>query len=169
MHKERRVNDRIRVPMVQLVMDDGSMVGVISTSEALAMADERSLDLVEVSTSNNGSPPICKLLDYGKLKYEESKRQKHQPKHHVKEIKCSFNISDHDLQTKHRKVEEFLKKRYKVTYILELRGREKGLVPQAKEKIANDLKPFAGLATWKSPQISQAKNATRLTVSLAPK
>lgn len=121
-----RVNERIRAPMVRVVDEEGNQVGIIAVSEALKMARERDLDLVEVAA--NARPPVCRIMDYGKYKYEYSKRQRkakqkaHQT--HLKEVKMGVKIGDHDLQTKLNKARQFLEKRDKVKFTVRFRGRE---------------------------------------------
>ena len=94
-----RVNHRIRVPEVRVVLDDGTMLGVMSTQEALRKAEERNLDLVEINPKSN--PPVCKILDYGKYKYEEKKRasdaKKKQTVVELKEVKLRPKTDDHEL------------------------------------------------------------------------
>src|ERR1041384_7313584 len=105
-----RVNHRIRVPEVRVVMDDGGMMGGMATHEALRVAQERGLDLVEVNPK--ASPPVCKILDFGKFKYEEKKRQREAKKKQtvveVKEIKVRPKTDDHDLEVKVRAIRKFI-------------------------------------------------------------
>ncbi|HTO85197.1 MAG TPA: translation initiation factor IF-3 [Methylomirabilota bacterium] len=121
-----RVNAQINVPSVRLVKEDGSMVGVTTTREALRMAEEAGLDLVEVSP--NADPPVCKILDFGKYKYEIQKKKnearKKQKVIEVKEIKLRPGIDDHDFEIKMRSVTRFLEEGDKVKVTLRFRGRE---------------------------------------------
>jgi translation initiation factor IF-3 len=120
------VNEQIRAPMVRVVDEDGNQVGIITVADALKMARERDLDLVQVAA--NARPPVCRIMDYGKYKYEFSKRQRKakQKSHqtHLKEVKMGVKIGDHDLQTKLNKAREFLEKRDKVKFTVRFRGRE---------------------------------------------
>jgi translation initiation factor IF-3 len=124
--EEYRINDRIEAPEVRLVDEEGGMVGVVRLSEALARAEEAGLDLVEVSP--NASPPVCKVLDYGKFKYESQKKanaaRKKQRVIDVKEIKMRPNIDENDYNTKMRKIYEFLDEGDKVKVTMRFRGRE---------------------------------------------
>ena len=124
--EEYRINDRIEVPEVRLVDETGGMVGVVRLSEAMQRAEEVGLDLVEVSP--NASPPVCKILDYGKFKYESQKKanaaRKKQRVIDVKEIKMRPNIDDNDYNTKMRKIYEFLDEGDKVKVTMRFRGRE---------------------------------------------
>ena len=121
-----RINDRIRVPEVRLVGEDGKQIGVIKTSEALAYAQERDLDLVEVAP--DARPPVCRVLDYSKYKYEQAQKQKQARKHQqqitIREIKFRPKIAQHDYDTKKGHVERFLRHKDKVKITIMFRGRE---------------------------------------------
>jgi translation initiation factor IF-3 len=116
----------ITVPKVLVIGADGEKLGVVDTDSALAMAEEAGLDLVEVSP--NTSPPVCKILDYGKLKYQEQKKaseaRKRQKTVDVKEIKMRPNIDTHDYDVKMRSVNKFLDEGDKVKVTMRFRGRE---------------------------------------------
>jgi translation initiation factor IF-3 len=121
-----RVNHRIRVPEVRVVLDDGSQLGVMPTSEALKAAEGRGLDLVEVNPKS--MPPVCKILDFGKYKYEEKKRaseaKRKQTIVELKEVKLRPKTDDHDLQVKVRSARRFLESGNKVKFTVRFRGRE---------------------------------------------
>ncbi len=123
---EYRINDRIEAAEVRLVDADGEMAGVVGLPQALEKAMAAGLDLVEVSP--NASPPVCKILDYGKFKYEAQKKanaaRKKQRVIEVKEIKMRPNIDDHDYETKMRKVHAFIEEGDKVKVTMRFRGRE---------------------------------------------
>ena len=123
---EYRINDNIEAPEVRLVDADGEMAGVVGLNAALEKAIEAGLDLVEVSP--NASPPVCKILDYGKFKYEAQKKanaaRKKQRVIEVKEIKMRPNIDNNDYNTKMRKVHAFLEEGDKVKVTMRFRGRE---------------------------------------------
>ncbi|MEX2644564.1 MAG: translation initiation factor IF-3 [Acetobacterales bacterium] len=120
------MNEDIDVRQVRLVDAEGEMVGVVSLQDALARAGEAGLDLVEVSP--NAEPPVCKILDYGKFKYEEQKKKhdarKKQKTIDIKEIKLRPNIDQHDYDVKMRNVRRFLTEGDKVKVTLRFRGRE---------------------------------------------
>jgi translation initiation factor IF-3 len=124
--EEHRINERIDSPQVRLIDEDGGMVGVVSLAEALTRAENAGLDLVEISPA--ADPPVCKILDYGKFKYEAQKRanvaRKKQRVIDVKEIKMRPNIDDNDYNTKMRKVHNFLAEGDKVKVTMRFRGRE---------------------------------------------
>ena len=121
-----RVNDMIEVSEVRLIDADGEQVGVVPTPEAMEMAAEVGLDLVEISP--NVKPPVCKILDYGKYKYEAQKKaneaRKKQKVIEVKEIKMRPVIDEHDYQVKMRSVIKFLEHGDKVKMTIRFRGRE---------------------------------------------
>jgi translation initiation factor IF-3 len=121
-----RINERIRVSEVRLVDEDGSQIGVIPTDEALKMAHDRDLDLVEVAPQSR--PPVARLLDYSKYKYEQEQKakaaRKHQQQVNVREIKLRPKIATHDYETKKGHVERFLRQGDKVKVTIMFRGRE---------------------------------------------
>ncbi len=121
-----RTNERIRVPEVRLIDDEGNQVGVLKTADALAFAQERELDLVEVAPE--ARPPVCRVLDYSKYKYEQAQKQKQARKHQqqitVREIKFRPKIAEHDYDTKKHHVERFLRHKDKVKVTIMFRGRE---------------------------------------------
>ena len=120
------MNDDITVDSIRLIDADGEQVGVVSVAEGIELADEAGLDLVEVSP--NASPPVCKILDYGKYKYEAQKKaneaRKEQKTIDVKEIKMRPGIEEHDYQVKMRSVRKFLDNGDKVKMTIRFRGRE---------------------------------------------
>jgi len=121
-----RVNEDIDVPKVRLIGADGENIGVVTAREAMNYADEAGLDLVEISP--NADPPVCKILDYGKYKYEAQKKKNEAKKKQkvidVKEIKLRPNIDDHDYDVKMRNMRRFLSDGDKVKVTLRFRGRE---------------------------------------------
>jgi translation initiation factor IF-3 len=123
---QTRINDRIRVPEVRLIGADGKQIGIVKTSEALSYAQERDLDLVEVAP--DARPPVCRVLDYSKYKYEQAQKQKaarrHQQQITVREIKFRPKIAQNDYDTKKGHVSRFLKNRDKVKITIMFRGRE---------------------------------------------
>lgn len=121
-----RSNNEINVPEVQLITADGNNIGVVRTSEAIAMAMDAGMDLVEIAP--NSAPPVCKILDLGKYKYSAQKKaaeaRKKQKVIEVKEIKLRPNIDDHDYDVKMRSVEKFIGEGDKVKVTMRFRGRE---------------------------------------------
>ncbi len=121
-----RTNERIRIPEVRVVGPAGEMLGVMETSKAIRMAREAELDLVEVNPK--AAPPVCKIMDFGKFKYEEAKKQKEARKRQtvveIKEIKLRPKTDDHDMQVKVKHVRRFLEEGNKVKITCRFRGRE---------------------------------------------
>ena len=121
-----RANEQIRVPEIRVIGADGNQLGVLPTQQALQMAQEQGLDLVEVSPTSR--PPVCRIMDFGKYKYEQSKKQKQSKKKQhtfqVKEVKFRPKTEEHDYQFKKRHAEEFLEKHFKVKVTVMFRGRE---------------------------------------------
>jgi translation initiation factor IF-3 len=121
-----RVNHRIRVPEVRVIAADGEMLGVMPTHEALRRAQEQALDLVEVNPK--AEPPVCKILDFGKYKYEEKKKageaKRKQTVVDIKEVKLRPKTDDHDLEVKARAARRFLESGHKVKFTVRFRGRE---------------------------------------------
>ena len=121
-----RINERIGVPQVRLIGDDGNQIGVVSRDEALAYARERDLDLVEVAAE--ARPPVCRVLDYSKYKYDQEQKakaaKKHQKSVNVRDIKLRPKIAAGDYETKKGHVERFLKGQDKVKVTIMFRGRE---------------------------------------------
>ena len=121
---ETRVNERIRVPEVRLIGPGGEQVGIVRIEDALRVAADADLDLVEVAP--NARPPVCKIMDYGKYKYQMSKKAQNSKSARVelKEIKMRPKTDEHDFQTKLRKARGFLEKSNKVKFTVRFRGRE---------------------------------------------
>jgi translation initiation factor IF-3 len=120
------VNERIRVPEVRVIDENGEQVGILRTREALSLARQRNLDLVEVAP--NASPPVCRLLDYGKYRYEQTKKERDARKTQkvitVKEIRLEPKIAEHDLKVKAKQARTFLEDGDKVKITVRFRGRE---------------------------------------------
>ena len=146
MSKKLLVNRQIRAREVRLIDETGKQLGVVPFEEAARLAIERKLDLIQVT--QKVEPPVCKLGDYGKYLYREEKKEKATRKHkggELKGIRLTFNISLHDLETKVRQAEKFLKRGDRVRIELPLRGREKALQDFAKEKIEKFLEILRGV------------------------
>ena len=144
----QRTNKQIRVPRVSVIEEDGAQLGEMSTRDALEMAQEKGLDLVEVAPQAN--PPVCKLMDYGKFKYRKNKKmheaKKHQRTAKLKEIKLTPNTSQHDYDFKLKHVTRFLNEGCKVKVTIFFRGRQithKELGAAMLEKYIEDTREFA--------------------------
>lgn len=121
-----RINHRIRVPEVRVIDEDGAQLGIMSTYDAIRKAEEKGLELVEVSPK--ASPPVCKIMDYGKFKYERAKQEKAKRQNatqiNIKEVKFRPKTDDHDLEFKIRNIRKFLEEGDKVRVVVAFRGRE---------------------------------------------
>ncbi|MBO9340600.1 MAG: translation initiation factor IF-3 [Roseiflexus sp.] len=126
MRDRLRINNRIRAREVRLIDENGAQVGIVSIRDALSMAEERGLDLVEVAP--NAVPPVCRILDYGKFRYEQSKKErearKNQKQVEVKQIRLEPKTNEHDLEVKAKQARRFLLEGDKVKFNLRFRGRE---------------------------------------------
>lgn len=124
--KDFRINDEIRVRDIRVVDTDGNQLGIMPTREALKLAEEKQLDLVEIAPQ--AKPPVCRIMDFGKYKYEQSKREKEARKKQkiidIKEVKMRPNIEDHDFLVKAKNAARFLKDGDKVKATMIFRGRE---------------------------------------------
>jgi len=163
-----RINDQIETASVRLIDQRGEMVGVVSLHQGLQMAYEAGLDLVEVSP--NASPPVCKLLEFGKFKYEQQKKQNEQRKKQkviqVKEIKMRPGIDDHDYDVKKRAMLRFLEEGDKVKITLRFRGREmvhQELGAQVLDRVKADLGELAKVESH--PRME----GRQMTMVVAPK
>jgi translation initiation factor IF-3 len=130
------VNNQIRVPSIRLIDADGSQAGIVSTYDALTRARQAQLDLVEIAPT--AQPPVCRIMDFGKYKFELAKKEKEARKHHsgqrIKEVKFHPNVEDHDYHTKLRHIREFIAEGHRVKASLMFRGRE-----QAHKEIGHQL------------------------------
>ncbi|MCK4590893.1 MAG: translation initiation factor IF-3 [Candidatus Latescibacteria bacterium] len=121
-----RINKQISAPQVRVIDQEGTQIGVIKTQDALKLASEQDLDLVEVAP--NVTPPVCRIIDYGKFKYEKEKKEREAKKKqhglHLKEIRMRPKIDEHDYQFKLRHLKEFISKRDRVKVSIIFRGRE---------------------------------------------
>ena len=167
--RETRINDRIRAREVRLIDDDGQMIGVMPSMQALALAREKNLDLVEVSPM--AVPPVCKIMDWGRFKYEQAKKEnearKHQKTVEIKEIRMRPRTDDHDLEVKVRKIEEFLAEGDKVKVGVIFRGRELAhpeLGRSVLERVTTELK---GTAVLERTPLMEGKMMSMI-VSRAP-
>lgn len=139
--RELRVNHHIRIPEVQVIDQDGKQLGVMKTFDALRLAKERDLDLVEVSPQ--ASPPIAKVMDYGKYTYQKAKEEKARPKvkeQQTKAVRVGYKTGEHDLAFIARKAEEFLNDGHWLKVELTLRGREKAFAERGREQLELFLK-----------------------------
>jgi translation initiation factor IF-3 len=138
--KRPPTNNQIRANEVRVIDEAGKQLGVISLSEALKIAQERQIDLIQIS--DKAVPPVCKLMEYGKYIYWQNKKEKESARHkgsETKIIQLTFNISPHDIETKASRAKKFLDAGDRIIVVLVLRGREKALAEFAKGKISQFL------------------------------
>ena len=150
---DHKINEQIRDKEIRLIGEDGEQVGVISVKEALAMAQEAELDLVMISP--NAKPPVCKIVDYGKFRYEQMRREKEAKKKQkvteVKEIRLSPNIDANDLNTKANQARKFLSKGDKVKVALRFRGREMAHMGMSKQILDDFFSKVEDVAVIEKP------------------
>jgi translation initiation factor IF-3 len=164
---QTRINERIRVPEVRLINENGEQVGIVPTAEALEYARERDLDLVEVAPDSK--PPVCRILDYSKYKYEQEQKAKaarrHQQQVNVREIKFRPKIADHDYETKKGHVERFLRNQDKVKVTIMFRGREQTHPERGRALLDRLFSDVSELATIEQEPEQEGRNMHML---LAP-
>jgi translation initiation factor IF-3 len=162
-----RINERIRVPEVRLVGEDGKQIGVVKTDEALAYAQQRDLDLVEVAP--DARPPVCRVLDYSKYKYEQAQKQKAARKHQqqitIREIKFRPKIAQKDYDTKKGHVERFLRHKDKVKITIMFRGREVTHPERGTALLDRLAEELSELAVIEQSPLQDGRN---MTMMLAP-
>jgi translation initiation factor IF-3 len=162
-----RINERIRVPEVRLINETGEQVGVVPTPEALDYARERDLDLVEVAA--NSKPPVVRVLDYSKYRYEQEQKakaaRKHQQQVNVREIKLRPKIAQHDYETKRGHVQRFLRNQDKVKVTIMFRGREQSHPERGRALLDRLLQDVSDIASVEQEPLQEGRNMTML---LAP-
>ncbi|MBS0615464.1 MAG: translation initiation factor IF-3 [Verrucomicrobia bacterium] len=162
-----RINREIRAPRMRVIDKDGNQLGVLTLIDALSRAEQVGLDLVEIAP--NAVPPVCKIIDFGKYRYEQAKKEKesrksqHQVK--VKEVKLKPNTDEHDLQTKLRHAREFITKGNKVRITCVFRGREMMHTEFGLKVVKRMCEDLSDIATPESPAKLLGRN---LSVVLAP-
>ncbi|MBO5994116.1 MAG: translation initiation factor IF-3 [Firmicutes bacterium] len=166
--KEALINEEIRDAEVRVIDETGAMLGILPIEEALRLAEERNLDLVNVSP--NANPPVCKILDYGKYRYEVQKREKDAKKRQkvteVKEVRLSTFIEEHDIQVKAKNASKFLQEGNRVKVSLRLRGRERDYANHAIEVMNDFAESLSDICTVdKKPKFE----GRGITMFLSPK
>jgi len=163
------VNERIRVREVRLIDENGEMMGVMPPARALDIARERELDLVEVSP--NAVPPVCKLMDFGRHKYEQAKKEnearKNQKTVTLKEIRMRPRTDDHDIEVKTRKIQEFLAEGDRVRVFVQFRGAEMRHPDLGRKLLDEVAEMLKGTATIERPPIMEGRMMSMI-VSRAP-
>jgi translation initiation factor IF-3 len=163
-----RLNEQIRLSPIRVVDHNGQMLGVIPTADALQIAKEAGLDLVEVAP--NERPPVCRILDYGKFKYEQKKKSQKSQKSHqtqIKEIRLRPKTGEHDIEFKVKQAREFLAEKDKVKLNVMFRGRENAHHERGKEVLTEFIAALESVAkVEKAPSMEGGRN---MTAVLAPK
>jgi translation initiation factor IF-3 len=162
------INDRIRFPKIRVIDADGSQLGILTPKEATKLAEEKELDLVLVS--DKADPPVCRIMDYGKFKFEQEKKareaRKKQHTADVKEVKMRYKIEEHDYQVRISSAQRFLKEGDKVKATVMFRGREiqhADLAEELLKRMAVDLEPVAEI------QQAPKREGRNITMLMAPK
>jgi len=157
------VNERIRVPQVRLIDQDGKQVGIVPTPEALRRAREAGLDLVEVAPHER--PPVCRIMDYGKWKYQQRKKKKHTHEQQLKEIRLRPNTDVHDRQVKIERAREFLERGDRVLFTVLLRGRERFHIDLAMQMLNEIVENLADVSRLERQPRAEGR---RITMTLVP-
>jgi translation initiation factor IF-3 len=163
------MNDRIRITPIRLVSQDGEMLGEIPTSEALRMANDAGLDLVEVSPDTR--PPVCRIMDYGKAQYDRQKKQTGGPKKHrtqqLKQIRLRAKTGQHDIDFKVNQARAFLARKDKVRINVLFRGRENAHHDRGREMLLTIIQTLDDVATVERPPSMDSGRS--MTTTLIPK
>lgn len=158
--RETRINERIRAREIRVIDENGDQLGIMNPMRAMDIARERNLDLVEISPF--ATPPVCKLMDYGRFKYEQSKKEnearKRQKTMETKEIRMTPQTDDHDIEVKVKKITEFLTEGDKVKVSVKFRGRE-AFHPELGRKVLEDIAAaLKGIAILERAPIIEGRN-----------
>ena len=163
-----QINERIRFPEIRVIDSDGAQLGIITPTEAMTIAEERGLDLVLLS--DKAEPPVCRIMDYGKYKFEQEKKareaRKKQHTADVKEVKMRYKIEEHDYKVRINQAERFLKDGDKVKATVMFRGREiqhSDLAETLLKRMATDLQPFGEV------QQAPKKEGRNMMMLISPK
>lgn len=162
----QRINEQIRISPVRVIGVDGSQLGIIPTDEAILAARNAGLDLVEVAP--DGKPPVCRVMDYGKFKYQQKKRQHKSQSHHhkMKEIRVRPKTGDHDIQVKVNRARQFLEHKDKVQISVMFRGREITHIEEGQRVVAQMLEQLEDVGKVESTPSRQGR---RIICTVAPK
>lgn len=164
-----RINERIRSSTVRLISAEGEQLGILSVRDAIQVAKEDGLDLVEVAP--NSDPPVCRVMDYGKFRYQASKKVQEARKKsrggQMKEIKLRPHTEDHDLGFKIKNLKKFLDKRHRVKITVFFRGREMAYMNAGVELLKRVAEEISEVGTVEQPPTREARN--RMTMVIIPK
>ena len=167
-NKELQINEQIRDREIRLVDSDGSQLGLMPLQKARELAEQRNLDLVKIAPQ--ATPPVCKIIDYGKFRFEQSKREKEQRKNQrtveIKEVRLSLNIDTHDFETKRNHAVRFIGEGNKVKASIRFRGREMGHPELGQEIMRRFAESMADVANVEKPAKLEGRT---MLMFLAPK
>lgn len=166
--KELQINEQIRDKELRVVDSDGSQLGIMPLKQALELAEQRNLDLVKIAPQ--AKPPVCKIIDYGKFRFEQSKREKEQRKNQrivdIKEVRLSLNIDTHDFETKKNHAVRFISEGNKVKASIRFRGREMGHPELGQEIMERFAQAMSEVANVEKPAKLEGRT---MLMFLAPK
>ena len=166
--KEMQINEEIRDEELRIISDSGEQLGIMSAEEALKIAEERNLDLVKISPQ--AKPPVCKIMDYGKFRYEKEKREREAKKNQkvieIKEIRLSLNIDTHDFETKLNHAKRFVAAGNKVKFSIRFRGREMAHPEIGKEVMAKAVESLGDTVVIEKPAKLEGR---QMLMFVAPK
>ena len=166
--KETQINEEIRDREVRVIDSDGTQLGIMPIAEAMRLADEKNTDLVKIAPQ--AKPPVCKIMDYGKYRFEQAKREKEARKSQkvieIKEVRLGINIDVHDFNTKVRHAERFIKDGNKVKVSIRFRGREMGHQDLGLDTMNRFAEACAEFASIEKPAKMEGRN---MLMFLAPK
>lgn len=164
--EKHRINQKITAKEVRVITDSGEQLGIKPLQEALMLATEEGLDLVEIAPQ--AEPPVCKIIDYGKFKYRQQKKQAEAKKNQVdnsfKELKVGYSTDTGDLNTKLKQARKFLSKGSKVKFSMRLRGRERAFFNLGKEKLENIVEQLSDVANLDELN-AQSKSVMHVTLT----
>ncbi len=167
-NKELQINEQIRDKELRVVDSDGSQLGIMPLKQALELAEQRNLDLVKIAPQ--AKPPVCKIIDYGKFRFEQSKREKEQRKNQkvvdIKEVRLSLNIDTHDFDTKKNHAVRFISEGNKVKVSIRFRGREMGHPELGQEIMSRFAEAMSEVANVEKPAKLEGRS---MLMFLAPK
>ncbi len=161
-----RVNEQIRIPRVLVIDENGQKLGVMDTRDAIRLARSKGLDLIEVAP--HARPPVCRIMDYGKFKYQQRKKEKEARKHQkdLKEIRLTPQMSEHDLLYRVKSAEEFLREGHRVRVFMQIWGRWAAHADLGEAKLQEFVNQLSHVATVETPLTHQGK---LIAIVLAPR
>ncbi|MDD4290808.1 MAG: translation initiation factor IF-3 [Clostridia bacterium] len=169
--KELQINEQIRDSEIRLLNVDGDMVGIVNIKEAQRTARDMQLDLVKISP--NANPPVCKIMDYGKFRYEQIKKEKELKRNQkiveLKEVQLSMTIDDGDLQTKMKNARKFIAEGNKVKVSLRMKGRQIAFAKNAEEVVKKFGEMLSDVATVEKMPLLEGKNIKMILAPVADK